>query len=57
MGIGNSQTLCKKDIQKGVICVLVEGALTVPFNRDKAGIQKFIFVQRHAFSTLHHGQT
>ena len=51
-----ASTLCKKDIRKGVICFLVEGALTVPFNRNKAVIQKFIFVQRHVFSTLHHGQ-
>ena len=36
-----ASTLCKKDIRKGVICFLVEGALTVPFNRDKAVIQKF----------------
>ena len=43
MCIENSQTFCKKDIQKGVICFLVEGALTVPFNRHKAVIQKFYF--------------
>ena len=43
MCIENSQTFCKKDIQKGVICFLVEGALTVPFNRDKTLIQKFYF--------------
>ena len=39
----SASTSCKKDIQKGVICFLVEGALTVPFNRDKAVIQKFYF--------------
>ena len=33
-----ASTLCEKDIQKGVICFLVEGALTVPFNRDKTVI-------------------
>ena len=38
-----ASTLCKKDIRKGVICFLVEGALTVPFNRHKAVIQKFYF--------------
>ena len=51
-------TLCKKDFRKGVICFLVEVALTVPFNRDKAVLQKFLtFVQRYVFSILHHGQT
>ena len=43
MCIENSQTFCKKDVRKGVICFLVEGALTVPFNHDKALIQKFYF--------------
>ena len=38
-----ASTLCKKDIRKGVISFLVEGALTVPFNRDKAVIQKIYF--------------
>ena len=38
-----ASTLCRKDIRRGVISLLVEGALTVPFNRDKAVIQKIYF--------------
>ena len=38
-----ASTLCKKDMRKGVICYLVEGASTVLFNHDKAVIQNFYF--------------
>ena len=38
-----ASTLFKEDIQKGVICFLVEGALILSFNCDKAVIQILFF--------------
>ena len=36
-----ASTLCQNDKRKGVSSFLVKGALTEPFNRGKAVIQKF----------------
>ena len=38
-----SSVSCKKKISKGDECFVVDGALTVPFGKNKVALQKFYF--------------
>ena len=38
-----TNTCCKKVINVGTECIVIEGALTVPFNTNKAVTQKFYY--------------